>query len=1450
MKRYAVFVGINSYTNDITPLSCACQDAKELSMEFAASGFERPVLLLDSDAGSGQVLSELSKICKSIKPDDLLVFYFAGHGRELNNEHYLVCPEGYAKADLFNIDSISVSNLISITNKPGVRRLFILDCCRDNLLAGRSTVYACEESRAIALDEAVKEQEGFIPPLILNSCATGEKAFEDRASGHGYFTKALLEIIGDKAVKSFSEFSGVLHKKMLSYSNQHLDWRGNPAAWDGVKLFGSWDSRPQIQPAPQIPAQSAARSIPENFYHVQWNAEKWQENFRKESFPVPEDLQNLYRIASQAVKHGDYQFAVENLQGFCISAEKVFNACMEKRRQQGLDIFEIDLNSKTVTGLKKLDAERIEIPGSVTAIGNNAFRNCTTLTRVVIPAGVTSIGARAFNGCSRLAEVKCHGKISSIGDLAFYDCPELKKIIIPQECFTGELAFSDNCRVIKADCGMFDLMQKAADGKISAEEQLALGRFLYDCEDLCGAAECFQKAAEEGNAEAQCELGVCFANGEGIGKNSDQALYWYKKSAGQGNIDAMFNMGGIFDERNEVQQAFHWYQQAADKGSADAQYSLGLCYELGRGVFVDPEKAFFWYEKAAGQDYPEAQERMAEFYAEGEVVKKDPVRAFHWYKCAADNGVVSAQYQVGESYFYGIGVAKDRDEAFRWYQQAAGEKHPGAICQQGYCYEYGIGTAKDLRLAFGCYQDAAERGDAGAMYRLGRCYHLGIWTAEDPEKAFKWFRLAGENEYEDAYFYLGWCYDNGEGTAKNAEKAFYWYEKGAEAEDDYALFQLGMCYHLGKGTSKNFQKALSYYLQAAENGHAGACYSAGWCYDHGEGTAKDEKKAFYWYQKALEKDSVLAPFALAECYRKGVGIKKNLKKAVEYYQKAVELNNNIDRAKINLDICNAELGDAGAQFELSLRYSSGNGVDKDLTAAFKWLKKSAKQGNAFAQNNLGVCYHNGEGVKQNLHKAAYWYKKSARKGNEKAKDNLQLIENHFRSLRRSSGNMSSRKKFWLTVLFAAGIWSVWFIYKEVKLDKSFAAVQKKTDVKEIIANAENGDVLSQVELARKYEEGREVEKSPQEALKWYQKAAEKGYAEAQYQLARCYEDGKGTEKNLPEAIKWYQKSAGQGNVFAQFRICKYEAEKGDAKAMFNLAKCYDEGNGTAVNPQEAFKWYKKAAEKKYTDAYAPLAAGYFYGKGTDKNLEKAVYWYQIAAMYGNADAQTRLADCYENGIVVKKNIAEAVALWKSAAAKGNAEAQYKLGNCYENGNGVEKDLKKAVQLFKSSAEKGYPRAQNSFGFWCQKGVVVDGQDILLPNPGTAFYWYKKAADQGVDVAQYNVGICYYHGIGVKVDHAEAFRWTKMAADKGFAGACCNLGYFYNNGVGVQQNIEAALYWTHKAAEKGDLQAMYNLGDIYEYRKRDEKNAQLWFKKAAAKGHKDAKERVKSGFWIF
>ena len=52
-----------------------------------------------------------------------------------------------------------------------------------------------------------------------------------------------------------------------------------------------------------------------------------------------------------------------------------------------------------------------------------------------------------------------------------------------------------------------------------------------------------KKAAEEGRANWQCNLGVCYFYGEGVEKNLSEASKWYKKAAEQGNAKAQFNLG-------------------------------------------------------------------------------------------------------------------------------------------------------------------------------------------------------------------------------------------------------------------------------------------------------------------------------------------------------------------------------------------------------------------------------------------------------------------------------------------------------------------------------------------------------------------------------------------------------------------------------------------------------------------------------------------------------------------------------------------------------------------------------------------------------------------------------------------------------------------------------------------------------------------------------------------
>lgn len=110
--------------------------------------------------------------------------------------------------------------------------------------------------------------------------------------------------------------------------------------------------------------------------------------------------------------------------------------------------------------------------------------------------------------------------------------------------------------------------------------------------------------------------------------------------------------------------------------------------------------------------------------------------------------------------------------------------------------------------------------------------------------------------------------------------------------------------------------------------------------------------------------------------------------------------------------------------------------------------------------------------------------------------------------------------------------------------------------------------------------------------------------------------------------------------------------------------------------------------------------------------------------------------------------------------------------------------------------------------------------------------------------QYNIGINYYDGKGVKKDYIEAARWFRRSAEQGFPFAERQLGRMYYEGEGVEKNNEEAFKWYNKAAEHGDASAQGLLGLMYYCGEGIEKNneeAINWMNMAAAHGKVGVKE---------
>ena len=192
-----------------------------------------------------------------------------------------------------------------------------------------------------------------------------------------------------------------------------------------------------------------------------------------------------------------------------------------------------------------------------------------------------------------------------------------------------------------------------------------------------------------------------YYNGYGVPENDAEAVKWYRKAAEQGFAKAQFNLGRMYATGEGVPvndtESVKWFLKAAEQGDSDAQTILGQRYATGTGVLKDYVRAYMWWSLAKAQgnkgaasyldivkeqmipaQISKAQNNLGGMYVKGDGVPQNDAEAVKWWRKAAEQGHAKAQNNLGVMYIRGTGVPANAAKAYMWISLSKAQGYKNA----------------------------------------------------------------------------------------------------------------------------------------------------------------------------------------------------------------------------------------------------------------------------------------------------------------------------------------------------------------------------------------------------------------------------------------------------------------------------------------------------------------------------------------------------------------------------------------------------------------------------------------------------------------------------------------------------------------------------------------------------------------------------------------------------
>lgn len=189
---------------------------------------------------------------------------------------------------------------------------------------------------------------------------------------------------------------------------------------------------------------------------------------------------------------------------------------------------------------------------------------------------------------------------------------------------------------------------------------------------------------------------------------------------------------------------------------------------------------------------------------------------------------------------------------------------------------------------------------------------------------------------------------------------------------------------------------------------------------------------------------------------------------------------------------------------------------------------------------------------------------------------------------------------------------------------------------------------------------------------YYDVEANRGDAKASFEIALMHLNGPLEQYDVEKALFWLHKSSEDGNTYANTII----------------GIMYLDGEHVARDEEKGIEYLKMAANDGEDEAAEQLGL-YFFEKA---DYRAAYYWLKKTNSPLASEGWTKLAEMYLHGHFVQQDYKKAYDLLVRAVALHEPEAEYYLGFLYENGFGVLRDVEKAYAYYMAAADQDYQPA--------------------------------------------------------------------------------------------------------------------------------------------------------------